>query len=411
MKKLYIKLNIAGSAALNHRKAQQDGSISQENLLKQIYKYTFKELGEKITGYRDIRDLELKNEKEEKFNFEELKLKKRDFFANFESDKNENGTDKLKIIRPGPGVDYLYSKWAIARAIGKLYLDIGQYSIKKSIDKCASLINHLISFFNNTYESINVKIKGHSRGGVIAEKCANKIKINENIENKIHISLSLLDPVAGSDSWNHKGLQKTELNSKLSSGLVLSVNPHRPIGFGGTEVKGAKVIILTPMGHSVGNKNTSKDENNKYHKPKWEYNGQQYKYGDYTKLDPGIYFPAEMVKLTKLGDIANGKGENKKDLIIKLEKFESSNNVNKQLETMSKTLKLKELWKKRRHRTDYVLSLLNEHYENTTEQKIIYDEKNGAFQIESLKNLSNSNDKKESIFESLFSYLLRKNKN
>lgn len=406
MKQLYIKLNIAGSGNLNQRKAQKNGTISYENLLKQIYKDTFKEVDEKTTGYRDILKIALNNGKGEAFNFKELKLKKRDFFANFESDKNENGTDKLKIIRPGPGVDYLYSKWAIARAIGNLYLDIGQYSIKKSISKCASLINHLISFFNYTYESINVKIKGHSRGGVIAEQCANKI--DKYDESKIHISLSLLDPVAGGDSWNHIGLEHTELNNKLSSGLVLSVNPHRSIGFSAKEVKGAKVIILTPMGHSAGLQNTNEDKNGKYHKSKWEYNGEQYKYGEYTKLKPGIYFPAETVNLTILGDIADDDGKNKKDLIIKLKKFESSNAA-KQLETMSETLKLKELWKKRRHRTDYVLSLLNEHYQNEN-QKIIYNEKDGTFQIEENSKSSNSNDKKESIFTSLFSYLFRKNK-
>ena len=409
MKQLYIKLNIAGSGNLNQRKAQKNGTISYENLLKQIYKDTFKEVDEKAAGYHDITNITLMDKERNKFNFKELKLKKRDFFANFESDKNENGTDKLKIIRPGPGVDYLYSKWAIARAIGNLYLDIGQYSIKKSISKCASLINHLISFFNYTYESINVKIKGHSRGGVIAEQCANKIK--EYDENKVHISLSLLDPVAGGDSWNHIGLQKTELNKKLSSGLVLSVNPHRSIGFGAKEVKGAKVIILTPMGHSAGLQNTNEDKNGKYHKSKWEYNGKQYKYGEYTKLKPGIYFPAETVNLTKLGDIEDESepGQNKKDLIIKLEKFESSNAA-KKIKKMSETLKLKELWKKRRHRTDYVLSLLNEHYQNEN-QKIIYNEKDGTFQIEENSKSSNSNDKKESIFRSLFSYLLRKIKN
>lgn len=147
MKKLYIKLNIAGSGNLNQRKAQKNGTISYENLLRQIYQDTLKEVDEKAAGYHDITNITLMDKERNKFNFKELKLKKRDFFANFESDKNENGTDKLKIIRPGPGVDYLYSKWRIARAIGKLYLDIGQYSIKKSISKCASLINHLISFF------------------------------------------------------------------------------------------------------------------------------------------------------------------------------------------------------------------------------------------------------------------------
>lgn len=118
-------------------------------------------------------------------------------------------------------------------------------SIARSTKDSFTFFEGVIEELLKTYIVIKVKIKGHSRGGVIAKNVYEKLKKSFSSNPKVDFLPPIyLDPYAGPLSRLLGSLRKTEENNAV---VVYTVNEWRfrsPM-----EVEKAKIVIFTKVAH------------------------------------------------------------------------------------------------------------------------------------------------------------------
>ena len=319
-------------------------------------------------------------------------IKKGDFFYKYSRSKNQ-----LSLYRPGPGAN---PNKPYRPLFKRGLFDSGRYSINRTYSLCLKLLKSLILPLAMQYGKVKLPIVGHSRGGVSASSLQRTLETfcdELDLSSYVKCFAVCLDPVTGPDNLSKKNVdfidnRNISRKKEFSNSLVLSVNSKHCWGFSPQYLKNVDVIIITSLGHGVGNQNIYYDkETVKYSKPKWKYGGKIYNYGRIYELPPGVYFPNSQeinsdldkqlrdIPIRTEGSFLPLENEkhiaNQDSLLITLRKLPAkTTNENEKkkliesLNEMSKILKLDDILQKHSSRKNYILNLLNEKYPDGKEE-------------------------------------------
>lgn len=179
-------------------------------------------------------------------------------------------TSKLKITYTVPGV-----QGELFGMIGRGAADIGQYSIRKTVETLIPEITKRIDellLSSDDADHIIVHIKGHSRGGVSANFVIKMLSTKYKSDEKVQICTTQFDPVPGpatialtktSDRLDPppnpdifpENYEEIYLDNIVKSAVIYSLKSDK-LGmqeqFNIQKVHNAKVIVLMNENHAVG---------------------------------------------------------------------------------------------------------------------------------------------------------------